>query len=70
MSAVTKICASCGDLFRLDDAEVNTIIVRGKSMVAEFDICDQCGADGYELPTNKNAVAGATNTSTAWTPIN
>ncbi len=68
MSAVTRICASCGDLFRLDDAEVNTIIVRGKSMVAEFDICDQCGADGYEPPTNKNAVAGAINTSTAWTP--
>jgi hypothetical protein len=67
MAAVTKICASCGDLFTLDDAETNTIIVVGKSMIGKFEICDQCGTNDYELPINKNAVAGATNTPTAWT---
>ncbi len=67
MSAVQKICAACGGLFTIEDEERSSIVVFGKSMIGKFTICDQCAANNYELPTNKNTVASAPHTPTAWT---
>jgi hypothetical protein len=72
MSAVVRICASCSGLFTPDQDEHNTLPVRGKSMVNIFYICDECIAREEDEPqlfelVNKNAVASAPHTPTAWT---
>jgi hypothetical protein len=65
MSAV--ICVSCGRLFT-PRGEQNTLCVVGKSMIEEFYECDECANQAeYELPTNENALASATNTPRAGT---
>jgi hypothetical protein len=62
MTAVQKICVSCGKLFTPRSAD-NTICIVGKSMLDEFYECDECISRAeYELPTNENALASASNT--------
>ena len=52
MARMTRICASCGDLFYPDEDDHNTICAVGKSMFAEFFECDECISKAeYEEPT-------------------